>query len=144
MYNRGDCEGLMRLPILKGIALTIPIVSLLHGQWLNYPTARVPKTHSGVPNLDAPVPRAADGKPDLSGIWRAEKNRPCPPEGCVDMEVGQEFMNIGWSLKDGLPLQPWAADLLKKRMAENGKDDTTTHCLPQGVPRLHASPFLRK
>ena len=134
----------MRMPILRGIALTIPVVSLLHGQWLNYPTARVPKTHSGEPNLDAPVARTADGKPDLSGIWRGEKNRPCPKEGCVDMETGQEFLNIGWSLKEGLPLQPWAADLLKKRMAENGKDDTTTHCLPQGVPRLHASPFLRK
>ncbi|MBZ5578775.1 MAG: hypothetical protein LAP40_19615 [Acidobacteriia bacterium] len=116
----------------------------LSGQWLHYPTARVPKTAGGQPNLEAPGPRAVDGHPDLSGLWRAEKNRPCPPEGCVDMEIGQEFLDFGWSLPGGLPFQPWAAALRKARMADNGKDDQTTHCLPQGVPRLHASPFLRK
>jgi hypothetical protein len=116
----------------------------IHAQWLHYPTSGVPKTKDGKPNLEAPAPKTKDGRPDLSGLWAAEKNRPCPPRGCDDMEIGQEFMNIGWSLKDGLPYQPWAEAAMKARSAENGKDDVTTHCLPQGVPRLHASPFLRK
>jgi len=37
-------------------------------QWPNYPTANVPKLANGQPNLDAPPPRTADGKPDLSGL----------------------------------------------------------------------------
>ena len=147
VYNRRKTIEPMQMPALPRI-LVLAALGLggapLPAQWLHYPTAGVPRTPAGQPDLDAPTPRTADGKPDLSGLWRAEKNRPCPPGGCVDMEVGQEFLNFGWSLKDGLPLQPWAAALLKKRLEENGKDDTTTHCLPAGAPRLHASPFLRK
>jgi hypothetical protein len=49
------------------------MVSLLSApavaQWLNYPTAGVPKTADGLPNLKAPTPRTSDGKPDLSGLW---------------------------------------------------------------------------
>jgi hypothetical protein len=36
-------------------------------QWLNYPTAGVPRKGDGSANLAAPAPRTADGKPDLSG-----------------------------------------------------------------------------
>jgi len=77
-------------------------------------------------------------------IIRSEHNRPCPPGGCGDMAVSQEFVNIGWSLKGGLPYQPWAADLVKSRTAENGKDDPVTRCLPAGVVHAHTSPLFRK
>src|ERR1044072_1490399 len=80
--------------------------SLVHAQRLSYPTPGVPRTPGGKPDLTAPTPRTIDGKPDLSGVWEIEHNRPCPPEGCADMEVGQEFVNIGWSLKGGLPYRP--------------------------------------
>src|SRR5439155_1013431 len=63
---------------------------------------------------------------------------------CADMQVGQEFVNIGWSLKGGLPYQPWAAAARKARMDENGKDDPSTHCLPRGVVKSHTSPLLTK
>src|SRR5579885_2490704 len=66
-------------------------------QWVNYPTAGVPRLSNGKPNLLAPAPRTSEGKPDLSGIWGWEDNRPCPPGGCPDQKVGQEFINIGWS-----------------------------------------------
>jgi hypothetical protein len=94
--------------------------------------------------LNAPAPRTAEGKPDLSGIWRPEKNRPCPPDGCDDMEISQEFMNIGWSLKGGLPYTPWAVALVKARTADLGKDDPTTHCLPAGVVKAHTTPLFRR
>jgi len=118
--------------------------SLVHAQWLSYPTAGVPRTPGGKPDLSAPTPRSIDGKPDLSGVWEIEHNRPCPPEGCADMEIGQEFVNIGWSLKGGLPYRPWAADLVKTRIAQNGKDDPGSHCLPTGIVKMHTTPLYRK
>jgi hypothetical protein len=116
-----------------------------HAQWLNYPTAGVPKTPSGSPNLTAPTPRTADGKPDLSGLWSMmcpTANGPvlCAPE----IAVPQVFGDIGRGVKGGLPYQPWAADLVKARKADYGKDDPTSHCLPGGVAKLHTSALLRK
>ena len=125
--------------ILVSVAMTP-----LPAQWLNYPTAGVPRTPDGKPNLSAPAPRTPDGKPDFSGMWDVEHNRPCPATGCTDMQIPEEFMNIGWALKDGLPYQPWAAELVKARTAQFGKDDTGSHCLPVGVVKLHTAPLFKK
>ena len=38
-------------------------------QWAKFQTPGVPRTASGAPILDAPAPKLADGKPDLSGLW---------------------------------------------------------------------------
>jgi hypothetical protein len=127
---------------IMAIVCTLPVA--VSAQWLKYTTAGVPRTSNGKPNLTAPTPHTPDGKPDLSGIWDIEHNRPCPPGGCPDMEVGQEFVNIGWSLNRGLPYQPWAADLRKARMEANGKDDPSSHCLPRGVVKSHTTPLFRK
>ncbi len=113
-------------------------------QWLTYPTAGVPRLPGGKPDLSAPAPRLPDGKPDLSGIWAWEDNRACPPEGCPDAKIGQEFLNIGWSLKGGLPYQPWAAELVKQRRAANAKDDPQSHCLPRGALRILTDSMLKK
>ena len=130
----------MRLSLL----IVILGVSRLGAQWVNYPTAGVPKTAAGAPNLNAPAPRLANGKPDFSGVWQPEKTRPCPPEGCDDMQVGEEFLNIGWSIKGGLPYQPWAAEAVKTRKARNGQDDPGTHCMPTGILMMHTTPLFRK
>jgi len=131
---------------LAGVALVISIyLSLpLDAQWLHYPTPGVPRLPNGSPNLQAPTPRTADGKPDFSGVWEPEKNRPCPPGGCADMEIPQEFLNIDYSLKGGLPYQPWAAAARKERAEQNGKDDPVSRCLPGGIVKLHTTPQLRK
>ena len=128
-------------------ALVLSVLALpavVGAQWLKYPTASAPRTSDGKPNLTAPVPRTRDGKPDLSGIWEPLHNRPCPAEGCNDMVLPQEFVNIGWGLKDGLPYQPWAADLAHKRTAENRLHDPNSYCLPTGPVRMHTTPLLRK
>jgi len=131
----------MPLSILVALALLAWVPA--QAQWLNYPTAGVPKTPSGLLNLGAPAPRTADGKPDFSGIWQTEE-RPCPPEGCFDMQTSAQFLDIGAKIKGGLPYQPWAAALVKQRIAESGKDDQETQCGPSGVPRQHVHPTLRK
>ena len=125
-------------------ALTLAAASSIEAQWLKYPTPGVPKTSDGKADLSAPAPRTRDGKPDLSGLWEPLHNRPCPPEGCNDMVVPQEFLNIGWSIKGGLPYQPWAADLVRQRTAENRLQDPNSFCLPTGVVRMHTTPLLRK
>jgi hypothetical protein len=117
----------------------------LAGQWLDYPTPNVPRTPDGKPNLSAACPRTSDGKPDLSGLWRMERNRPTSTElapGCEP--VSQEFINIGWSLKEGLPYQPWAAELVKTRRAEQRINDPLSHCLPVGIVREHTFPTYKK
>lgn len=113
-------------------------------QWLNYPTPGIPRLANGKPNLAAPAPRTADGKPDLSGIWAWEDNRPCPADGCADAKIGQEFLNIGWSLKGGLPYQPWAAALVKERRATNSRDDPQSRCLPRGALRIYTDATFKK
>ena len=60
------------------------------------------------------------------------------------MNVPQEFFDIGWGIKDGLPYQPWAAELVKTRMARNGMDDPTSHCLPGGPVKGHTERLFRK
>ena len=131
------------MPLSILVALGLLALGTAQAQWLNYPTAGVPKTPSGTLNLGAPTPRAADGKPDLSGIWETE-TRPCPKEGCFDMQTSAQFLDIGAKIKGGLPYQPWAAKLVKERMANSGKDDQETKCGPSGTPRLHVHPTLRK
>jgi hypothetical protein len=134
---------------LKAAAGSIGIVAattaLLSAQWPQYPAGPLtPAT--------APTPRTADGKPDLSGVWRnvripvaaARGAEPAPPLVSLDQVPEATFGNVGSGFKDGLPLQPWAADLVKKRMADNSKDNPDAHCLPMGFMQFHDHPQLRK
>jgi len=119
-------------------------VGPLAAQWISYPTAGVPRMPDGKPNLAAACPRTADGKPDLAGLWMMQPNREATPNfpGCEP--TAQEFANIGFTLKDGLPYQPWAADLVKKRRAEERLHDPLSYCLPPGPVRLHTWSTPRK
>ncbi len=128
----------MRLQLLV-VRTAIVAVSLcpLTGQWLKYPTAGVPRTPDGKPDLRAACPRTPDGKPDFSGLWNIPTTRPGNPDfpGCAP--VSDEFINIAASLKGGLPYQPWAADLVKTRRTEQRVNDPMSRCLPIGPVRLH-------
>jgi hypothetical protein len=111
----------------------------LSAQWPLHPMPGVPKGPDGKPNLTAPAPRTADGKPDLSGIWirydDPETNGPAP--GRPPLVKGG---NAGAGFKDGLPFQPWAAELQKKRAATEGLNDPDGLCLPQGPLQYHIDP----
>lgn len=128
------------------IALTLATTAPARAQWINYPTAGVPKTPSGLPNLGAPAPRTAGGKPDLSGIWEAENTVPCNPaaQNCTDLQISRETRDIAASLPAALPYQPWAADLVRQRSAGIGKDWPHSHCVPTNVVDIHTVPEFKK
>lgn len=119
-------------------------------QWLKYPTAGVPRTPDGKPNLTAPAPRTPDGKPDFSGLWLTDNpacNEPINPETLVcglELPMGRDGINIGASLRGGLPYQPWLAALVKERTANNAKDDPHVRCLPDTFLRAYSLPHLLK
>jgi len=88
-------------------------------QWLNYPTSGVPRLPDGKVNLSAPAPRTADGKPDLSGVWRG---------------AGPLYrFNIAQDLKPE-DIQPWAEALFLQRVRDSRKDSPLARCLPVSVP----------
>jgi Carboxypeptidase regulatory-like domain len=63
-----------------------------------------------------PAPRMPDGKPDLSGVWYAQRPvDPGKPE----------------------PL-PWAGALLRERAENNAKDAPGAHCMPRGLTNAGA------
>jgi hypothetical protein len=116
----------------------------LSAQWHDVRT-KVPLTAAGTPNLEAPAPAMADGKPDLSGLWDAER-MPCDETkarlGCIDAQTGIPSQAI--NIAPNLPMQPWAEALVKQRGADLGKDDTVARCLPIASPRAWPSFAMQK
>ena len=113
-----------------GLAIAICALSV-SAQWVNYPTPHMPRTPGGKPNLAAPVPKATDGKPDLSGFWQRMRN---PRERTPVLAVGpnlEDFMRPGEKIP---PLLPAAEALHQKRMANLMADRPSAHCLPHGIP----------
>jgi hypothetical protein len=123
-------------------AVSIIVFVPAQAQWLNYPTPGAPRLPNGKPNLSAAAPRLGS-KPDLSGVWHLESPA-CGQDGCGDYPGALEFLDIGAKLEGGLPYQPWAAELVKKRAADLGRDDPVAFCRPAGAIRLLTYPPPRK
>jgi|SRR5262245_14074915 len=82
-------------------------------QWLDHPTAGIPRTADGKPNLKAPAPRTPDGKPDLSGLWM--------------------MSGLGYATNiTDVEMLPWAQKVFKQRLDTFGHEDPAVSCLPEG------------
>lgn len=125
-------------------AIVAALSPSLSAQWPLYPQPGVPKGPDGKPNLAAPAPRTADGKPDLSGIWmRSDLVGPSSVQTAAGPPLAT-FGNAGAGFKEGLPYQPWAAELRKKRAAASWVENPDALCLPQGPLQYHLDPQPRK
>src|SRR5262245_836423 len=151
---------LFNAAVVLSLRLAMSLTAL--AQWGDYPTPGVPKLPDGKPNLTGPVPRTADGKPDLSGIWQNNRGAagqrgtpggaaapatpppPPPPAAPASGPPLATFGNVGAGFPEGLPILPWAADLVKKRQADNSKDNPDAHCLPMGFMQFHTHSQPRK
>jgi hypothetical protein len=101
------------LLFVVAVALSAPASA----QWLTQPTAGLPRTPDGKPNLSAPVPRSPDGKPDLSGLWT---------------KISPKYSrNIAADLKPD-EIQPWARKLVEQRREDLGKEYMNVKCVPLG------------
>ncbi|HUK37333.1 MAG TPA: hypothetical protein VLV86_25630 [Vicinamibacterales bacterium] len=124
------------------------------GQWLNYPTPGTPRGVGGRPNLSAKVPRASDGKPDLSGVWRTaydspeENARLFGPGVKAFVEPGDDpssfskyFLDILVDFpRDRSPMRPAATEMFRQNAARKSAS-SSANCLPQGLPRTDINSY---
>ena len=117
-----------RSPIPAALAVGLWMSSPLAAQWTKVPDSGIPRAGDGRPNLSAPAPRLAGGKPDLSGVWEPNANK--------------YLRNLAADLQPGqVPFQPWAKALFEQRIdGSHSKEDPDANCLPQGVPKIDAAP----
>ena len=145
------------VPAAVFAALLAAASAPLSAQWPAHRSATAPRLADGAVDLKAPPPRTPAGTPDLSGVWENVGWRELQQRsGDISGTGGSPgtralltggpglFFDIGAGVAGGLPLQSWAAELKRQRMADNSKDNPDAHCLPLGDMQLHTHPQPRK
>jgi hypothetical protein len=118
----------------------------LGGVWEIIPCIDCPAAQGRGRGAGAPAADAGRG----AAAPAADQARGANPAGGQGQGRGRggppraSFGNIGGDNPEGAPYQPWAADLVKKRMADNSKDNPDANCLPMGIGQLNSHPFPRK
>jgi len=116
-------KALLATATVAAFAFMLSAPAVAH--WLDYSTPGIPRLPNGQPNLEAPAPTTADGKPDLSGLY--------------DIDSGRLFQDIAADIRpQDFPIQPWAAALARQREQDMRKGDPYSHCLPPVVPRINS------
>jgi hypothetical protein len=133
------------LRLCAALALLLPVMA--GAQWGPHADPRIPRKADGTPDLEAPPPRTAYGKPDFTGVWQGFGTlggtaAQVEPESTVP-RAG--FANVAQNMKDPpLPIRPEAAALAEQRRADGGKDNPEATCLPMGIMQFHTQGAPRK
>jgi hypothetical protein len=92
------------------------------------------------------VPRASNGKPDLTGVWQGgSTQRGTWEEANTGFGLGGTGLDAKAPLtgssndrpagREAAPYQPWAAKKVLESYNNRAIDDPTARCLPPGIPR---------
>lgn len=99
--------------------LVVGITAILLGP--GYAAAQSP-----APPPAGPAPRLADGRIDITGLWRP-----------ADIFLIEDI-SLGLKKGETVPMNAWAEGVMKKHLSS---DDPETNCLPTGVPRQAPYPW---
>ena len=85
------------------------------------------------------LPRTADGKPDLSGVWQAVNTA----NWNVLSHQAEKDVPAGLGVVEGdeIPYQAWAAAKQKENFANRSTADPEAKCFLPGVPRITYMPY---
>ena len=96
-------------------------------------------TALATPAAGQALPRAADGKPDFSGIWQALNTANW---NILAHAAGKDLpAGLGVVEGDEIPYQPWAAARQKDNFANRATADPESKCYLPGVPRITYMPY---
>jgi hypothetical protein len=129
--------GVINVAVAAAFACTSVSVA---GQWLDRPAVGVPRGPTGAPDLSAPAPQTADGKPDLSGVWQPTPAPVVGGGGVEAMGVAPRYLfdvTRDMADREGL-MTPWASEIYQRRAQNSWRDNPLIRCQPAGVPRLNA------
>jgi hypothetical protein len=132
----------VRTASIVAVLITAALASV-EGQWVTYRDPATPRSRDGRANLSAPAPRL-NGKPDLSGLWQAERTPesefvrvlgPELPQIQPDFnDVTKHLFNVFWDVNPAdQPLRPETAALMQERR-KSGRDFQSAYCLPGSIP----------
>ena len=132
----------MKTSAIVAVLITAALASA-EAQWLQYRDPRLPRTADGKPNLTAAPPRL-NGKPDLSGLWQAERTPVSeftsalgPGLAAIQPDlndVTKHVINVLWDVPPAeWPLTPAGAAVMQQHQ-KSGRDFQSAYCLPASLP----------
>jgi hypothetical protein len=134
---------------MRACILILLLGAGMQAQWLNYRDPETPRTKDGKVNLTAPVPRASNGKPDLSGVWQPNgapiselmKILPAGVNGLGEDPPPLSFFNVLAAYKpEQSPLRPEFVAEFNKGAAEAFTAPPPALCPPPPVPFADSFP----
>lgn len=145
------------ISILSAALVSLVVgATMLLAQWPAHRTEG-PRTETGDLDLKAPAPKAADGHPDLTGLWQpmrlnfggakgkdGAKGKAAPPVRAPGEPPPGNFAELGTGFEGGLPFTAWGKQTHDDRKANNSKDNPDANCKPLGLMQLHTHPYEKK